>query len=542
MAYIAASWALPCRAAFGPHSYLYSFGVMPDEFHYAWRIQPLVAGATATNPVNRLHDPTVFSPFFLDDLVRSVLTVTRLPAPWMFWIWRFAFPLVLLAVVWVAAGVCLAGRRTWSLPLRCAALLAGTGLLCLVSHLAKGEEPVAVYLYRIPTNIEYPLAFLLTWAWLRLAFEPSVRAGVALAAFSALMVYLRPYAVIGWAPAITLYMLWRIVTGRLPRRVWLATVGALVALLVPWLAIAWHNGQSPVYAEMYARYYTHWPYQVHPRWLVHIVAAALLATMAWRVSGERRAVLGCTAVAAAALPFISGLLREAQELLLYDRYGSFYAVALVAGAMLALNEAAGRRRGKRAAEFARRAAAAGLVLSLGCCGVIAVWHCQYDFEHYAWNQMWSLQEDRQYIPAYQWIARNTPKDSLFLVDDGIDWSVVPPSSQVVISHRGPDGAELYQRADHFQLIARRQRVFNEWLWHFVLSDHDYMALGALQRGTFGYPIPIADYLAFLKHYRPDYVFWRRTAPVARGYGKQLSAFRESVYSDAVCEVWRLDYK
>ena len=541
-AYVLASWVLPCRAAFGPDGYLYSFAVIPDEFAYACRIQPLVAGATATNPVNRFHDPAVVSPFFLDDLVRRALTVTGLPTPWMYWVWRFAFPFVLAAAVWVTAGGCLARRRPWSVPLRCAATLGGTGALCLISHLAKGDAPIAVYLYRIPTNVEYPLAFLLTWAWLRLALGPSVRAGVVLAALGALLVYLRPYAVIAWGPAITLYMLYRIGMRTLPHRVWLVTAGTLVALLLPWLAIAWHNSQAPVYAEMYARFYSHWPYQVHSRWALHLGAALLLAALCWRASGERRAVLACMAVTAAALPFISGLFREAQELLLFERYGSFYSVALVAGALLVLDESLRRRRGQRAGLFARRAAEACLVLCLGSCGAVALWHSRFDFRHYAWNQMWSLYEDRKYIPAYKWIAQNTPADALFLVDDGIDWSVVPPSDPVVISHYDPDGAELYLRADHFQLIARRQRVFNEWLWAFAIHDREYVALAALQRGTFGYPIPIMDYKACLKRYKPDYVFWRLKAPVPRGYGKLFTAMREEVYSDAVCEIWRLNYR
>jgi len=551
-AYAAASWVLPCRAAFGPDSSLYSFGVIPDEFHYAWRLQPLVEGATADNPVNRFHDAAVILPFFLDNLLRGVLTVTQLPTPWLFWIWRFAFPFVLAAAVWVAAGACLERRRPWSLPMRCAATLGGTGALCLIAHLVEVKEPVAVYLYRIPTNIEYPLAFLLAWAWLRLAFKPSVQAGVILAAFSALLLYLRPYAVIGWGPAIALHMLYRIGRRTLPPGVWLATAGTLLALLLPWLAIAWHNSHAPVYAEIYARYFGPWPYRVHPCWAVHLGAAALLAALAWRVAGERRAVLVCMAAAAAALPFISGLLREAKELLLYDRYGSFYSVALVVGALLLLGEALrarpkaaeppGRSPARRRAELARRAVAACLVLSLGSCIAVAVWHSRYDFRHYVWNQMWSLYEDRKYISAYQWIAQHTPADALFLVDDGLDWSHVPFSGQVVIAPSGPGEENLYLRADHFQLIAHRQRVFNEWLWHFAISNNRYMALGALQRGTFGYPIPIEDYNALLNHDKPDYVFWRYTAPVPRGYGKQLAHFREVVYRDAVCEIWHLHYK
>jgi len=542
-AFAVACWVLPCRAALAPNGGLYGFSVIPDEFAYAWRMQPLITGATTANVVNRFHDPAVISPFFLEDFVRGMLTVTGLPVAWMFWIWRFAFPLALAAAVWVAAGACLAvRRRPWSQPLRCAASLGGVGALYVLSHLTSGTGDIALYLDRIPTNLEYPLAFLLAWAWLRLAAAPSVRRGMVLACLGALLVYLRPYAVIPWGTAIALHLLYRIVRQTLPHKTWLDAAGTLVVLLAPWLAIAYHNSQSPVYAQMYARYYSQWPYQVHPRWAVHLGAAALLAAMAWRVARDRRAMLTCMAATAAALPFISGLFREAQELLLFERYGSFYVVALVAGAMLVLDEEANRRHGKLAAGFARRAAGACFILSLGSSGALSVWHSQYDFEHNPWTQLRSLSEDRQYIPSYQWIARHTPADAFFLVDDGIDWSVVPPSSQVMISHYAPDGAELYQRGDYFQLLARRQRVFNEWLWAFALSDGQYIELAALQRGTFGYPIPVEDYKAFLKRYRPGYVFWRRKAPVPRGYGKQLSALAEVVYSDAVCEVWRLKYE
>ena len=84
-------------------------------------------------------------------------------------------------------------------------------------------------------------------------------------------------------------------------------------------------------------------------------------------------------------------------------------------------------------------------------------------------------------------------------------------------------------------------MFNEWLWAFAISHNEFVALGALQRGTFGYPIPVDDYRIFLNRYRPNYVFWRRTAPVPRGFGKTLQLFREVVYKDADSEVWRLDF-
>jgi hypothetical protein len=104
---LCAAWLPGLKLAFGPNASYYAFGYVGDEYVYAQRIQPLIAGTTATNPVNGICDSGVISPYYLEDLLRVVLTYSGIDVIALFWIWRGVFPVLLACGMVLLAGSCL---------------------------------------------------------------------------------------------------------------------------------------------------------------------------------------------------------------------------------------------------------------------------------------------------------------------------------------------------------------------------------------------------------------------------------------------------
>jgi len=118
-----------------------------------------------------------------------------------------------------------------------------------------------------------------------------------------------------------------------------------------------------------------------------------------------------------------------------------------------------------------------------------------------------------------------------------------------MSEFAPDSTSMRGKGDLFQIVARRRRLFNEYLFGAAISDIEFLHLMALHRATFGMPLEERIPNELLARYRPSHILWRKLpiypnckpAPIPRGYGIKLKAISTVVYSDDACEVWKINY-
>jgi len=544
LAALCACWVIPYRLRFQGQGCEYTFGYVGDEYNYAQQMQPFLPGATAANPVNGFGDKRIVSPFLVVDICRLLLTVTGMEITTFVWTWRLAAPVALAAVLfWQARAAVPARRKFWALPLALALTAAALPALYCVYDLVTVFPPLQGFLNRVPTNIEYLLAVALACALLLFLQRPAIRSGVLLALLSAALVYLRPLAVLPWSLTVMGCVLFPVLRRETPLRV-LAVVGGLfLAVLLPWFLIVLHNDSVPIYRQMMLRWFPPAPYVVHPRWPLFICLAALLGVAAGFLGSWRRWVAVVSAAVMLALPFLPGLMSQSVQLTLFDRFGCYYLVVLVCVAMLGIGQYAQRWCGRRALASVTRTLACLIVLSFGCAAALFARNLTYDFGAHGGPYPYAVQE-LQYAQAYRWVAENTPANSLFLLDDGRDWSQAPLDDATLQEWQ----RDMMIEEDLFPIIARRRRVYTNWLFTWGVSNQELQDLALLQRGTFGFrgtaiwKFEAGTYKTVLKKYLPQYIFWRKTAPIPRGFASNLQPLSEVVYSDPVCQIWKLDYR
>jgi len=538
---LAACWVVPLRLLSARGDSYYTIGYVGDEYLYAQRLQPLCAGCTPGNPINGIGDATVISPYFLEDLCRLSITLLGWDAPRFFWAWRFLFPLVLLAAMCALACACLRReRRPWSLGLRLAGGAVGFAFLYCAYDLLTAYPPRHGFLERVPTNIEYILSAVQAALFIRLLDRPSAWRGACVALCGAGLIYIRPYAALPWGLAIGSGLTVLTALRRVPLKTAAASAGILIFALIPLLYVMHHNGQRPVYAEMIARYLNlpapdaSPPYAVHHQWPLYLGLAALIAALG-RFSSRPAFNYSC-AFALAVLPFGCGLLRASNELLPYDRFGVFYLVAMLAALLLAVGRYSLGWSGHSGWRWARQAQHVLLALAAVGAGYLACSNLTLDFSRYPRGTYASIAADLRFLPAYNWVRENTPPGALILVDDGCEWSQAPRDiagwRELMNSRMAFD--------DLFQMVSRRRPVFAMRLYGNALATADVDALQQLHLGTFGYPVGKDAYTAALKRFKPNYILWRKSAPVPRGYGRILEQMSRAVYEDEVCVIWRLD--
>lgn len=526
----------------------YTFGFVGDEYLYAQRVQPLIDGTTAINSLNNAGDPSVISPFYLEDFTRAVVRISRLDVVTFIWSWRWLFPIALAASFFALSSVCLdRRRRTWSAPLRWAVAGAAFPLLYCMYSLTMEFPPLHGFINRFPTNIEYPLSILLAAQYVSFLKNPTDRAGVFLALISATTAYLRMYLAFPWSIAIIGGFGYLILARQVSARVVIVTVGLVALLMCPWLYISRMNAGSQEFSELILRYFGKpGNYTVHSRWPLYLGISVLLLAGARAVQARHRVLAFGVAGTMLLLPFICGLLPFASEVLMYDRWSSFYLTVILAVAMLALESRSLDWRGRRGETLARRAVAVCVIFGALGAGILGAMNLTYDFAQYPQGPYRFIKQDLQYVPAYQWVGDNTPPGALFLVDDGFDWSINPKYNSAglpVVSGFAPDGTFMLAVDDLFQIVAKRPRVYTHRLMGFVLKTADVMQLAYLHRGTFGLPVPSDKYIRALQRFRPGYILWKKaaSAPVPRGFGSTLRARSEIVYTDSTCEIWKINY-
>jgi hypothetical protein len=548
-------WSIPLKLAFGPGGSYYTCCYIPDELYYIQRAEPLIAGTGATNTINGLRDPAVISPYYLEDLCRAFVSITGIHVITFVWAWRILFPLVMAMLLFLIARECLPRSSGTTLQFASAAL---TLVLIPCCYDLVTDYPVPqLFINRVFTNAEYPLSLLIALLTLRLLRRPTAWRGISLSLASAAATYFRIYLALAWCVPVILATLLLLLKRRLSLRNGCLMLGSLVVTLLPWVWINSIDKRSPAFEEMLLRTFEDTPYQIHPHTMLYLSIALLLVIAGKFVAGRFRLFCFSSALAMAAFPFVSGIFWFNAEIVLYDRFGAFYWIALSCAVIAGIATLAASRALRRNAT--RRNTIIAAASSIGLCAAGGIAYHNYSFQYdvnsikHVTNFTPKTPGDSQFVAAYDWIRSNTPGDALFLNDDGYDWSLVglqrDASGNMIISEAAPDGTSMRGKSDLFQIVAHRRQVFSEILIGSALSTGDYFALLFLQRGTFGYPLDAATYKNLLKQFRPSYILWRKKpiyptqqpAPVPRGYGAQLKAFCTTVYVDDACEVWKINY-
>lgn len=567
VASVLACWILPYRMRFEPGGSYYTCAYITDEFHYLARIQPLLPGATATNPINGICDPAARSLFYLEDACRAAVSLLGCDVLAFAWAWRLLTPVV-LALCFAGCARCLLERtrRPWAGALRWSAAAAALPVFfCLVdSAMLRIPGPPHVWLNRVPTNVDFLLAVPLLTVLVRFIQAPSPGRSLALAAVSLALIHLRFYAAFPFGLAIGAALLMMLATRRLRPSLFAFTVGLVAVGMIPWVLNLLANRNSEGHRDMLARYFYARPYAVHDQWPIYLGAASLFLLGAW-LARERRGraespahgrtrvfALSC-AFAMAALPFVCGipaLIRR--EMLLSDRFVSFYATALLVLGLLVLSDKSLEWRGRRAPAMARRYSGGLMAAGFLAAALQAAVNLRYDFRGYVNNQYASIVDDAHYLPAYDWVRAHTEADALFLVDDGCDWSRMPREREQLDEMED----RLSCHNDHFLIAARRRRVYVEdvFLRGNAVVSADADALLRLQRGAFGMPLPKDFVLQALRRFKPGYILWRKRPPVVletgpaaipRGWPKELKESGEirfeQVYDDPACTIWKILY-
>lgn len=544
---VAACWIVPWRLVSHPCGSYYTFGCVTEEYVYVQLFQPFISGTNALNPINGVADGRAISQAYLENALRTFLSLTGLDAVDFVWAWRCLMPVACAALAVCLSRACLPRRgRPWGWELCLAAAAALVPIYYQAYAVLLGQPYCFSYLNRIPTNIEYPLSLALMAAFLQLARTGRLRWGLLLSLAALALLYFRFYAAIPWGMALACGLVWMVAAGQLAPRVWLTLAALLAAGLIPWAAILRWNCGVQGHVEMMGRYFQPQPYRVHSHWPLHLALAALCWAAGWRLDKRLRPVVWGGAAGLAALPFVCALPASIRsETLLFDRYSCFYLTLVAAAALLLLGQRSLTWRGRAGRGSARRAAAALLAAGTLATVFLARSNATADFVAYMPGQYASIAADARYWPAYRWVREHTPSDALFIVDDGFDWARL-------VSERDPTALLSRFRChnDLFSLLARRRRVHTELLFGAVMRDEDYDALCALQRGSLGCPVAREDYLAALRRCRPTHLLWRKHPPlvaqapppaIPRGPAVLLQPAAKVVYDDEACVIWELDW-
>ncbi|HYF52468.1 MAG TPA: hypothetical protein VEJ63_23880 [Planctomycetota bacterium] len=525
---LASCWAMPLKMLLGDGGSYYTFAVIGDEMIYANRTQPLLAGATIQNPLNGVCDPNILSPYLLEDVVREVVTLSGVHIITFFWIWRFIYPVVLLASLVVLARAVLPKRnRGWPEILIFAAGF--QALYFIVYAITVDYPPMGGWILRIPTNVEYPIAALLGAGVWNFALHRRLQDGLLSAMMLSALIYLRPYSAMPWAIALFLALIAMAARRQLRIKTTVIVAAALLLSLVPLLYIFQHNAALPSYRETMLRYFRPVEYEIHKNAPYFIAIGIIYLLAAWKGHRRLRPLLCACAFVMLLLPFISGAFASIRdELLSFDRYTPFYftLIAACCGLLLKLSEP-------------RRVVAAVAAAGALCLAVNCIRYGSFDYSKYHLGSYGYIQADLRSIPAYDWIRKNTPADAMILTDERIHWGALEWT-------HWSEGLRATWVEDLFLVVARRRPVYHWRMYGNFMSHAQYADLVWLQRATFGMQLKdeaAADraYAKLLSWYRPGYILWRKGRPGLRGRGARLEKIASVEYSDDACEIWKLNY-
>jgi len=535
--FLAAHWIMPVRLLSQPQGY-FAPGYLADEHSYLQRMQPLIPGCTRSCPINGMSDPRITSLIFQDDILRAIISASGIHVITFFWIWRFAFIFVILAAMGLLAKVCFERTRAWARPSGLLLALLGTALLFGLYNIVLPGHPPQLFLNRVPTNMEFLTSTLLLCACIIFFRTPSNRAALMLAAAVALNLYLRPYVLPAWGVPVAALCAYVCYRDRLAFKA-VAVFGIACALaMLPWLLVSALNADVPANKEWAARYFKKPEYALHPRWAFQLGAGVLLcAASAVFLNGARRTLAFILASGFFALPFMTGYPGLANQLNVgEDRFGCYFLPVIVAVVFMSLSSAAERWRGKKTPEAAFRMSLA----ALGVCLLITLqyaWiHWHYDVKSYPLGNYEGIAEDAELLPAYNWVREHAPKDALFIVDDAFNWDAIRREPLLYDRFR----LAKYTSCEYFCVIAERRCTFSELMWFFPFTDAEVDEFYLLQRGTFGMECLLPTYGMVLKKIKPTHILWRKKSGVGRGMGEKLRTFATTIYSDPVCEIWKLD--
>ena len=528
---LASTWVQPLRLLLAEGHGYYTFALVGDEPYYAERIQRLIPGTTGTNPHNGVADPNAISNLFLDGLLRAMVTALGLEVLTAFWIWRFVFPVVLYALLFWLARVT-ARRRPAAEHAVYAAL--AYGIIHAAYEICVAYPKLQGWIMRIPSGAEYLLSVaVLIFFWRFLALRHTA-AAFGLATAMAALATLRPYSAVAWGPACALGAMLAMATGRLKLKTALAAGALGFVLLTPMIGVeAWNRGIA-AHQEMMQRYFGATPYAIHPRWPWLLGIGALIGSAAYFVKGRRRLAVVALGASVALLAVLAGVPPGVRvELLAFDRFGCLYLPALAFAVLLAI---------RKPVSSGRLPVTALGVAACALSGAVLARNAAYDFSTLKETPYNAILKEQQYLAGYQFVAQHTPEDAWVLLDDTIDWTMVPPGDRK-FEHVW---YQKHWRDDMFSIVARRKRYSHLRLYMCPMSNVELYALTHFQRLTFGLRFEDeakADrmYGQLLNAFKPGYIFWKREAPVPRGRGARLKDACEVLYTDRACEVWKIRY-
>lgn len=533
---IAACWIIPWRLHQGG-SYL--FGYCPDEYTYANRLQPLIPGTTSNNPINGIGDSNVIAPFFLDDLCRGIATITGFHIESLFWLWRITFPLVMLAAVALLVRECSSqARRSFR---KCIYLSLGAAAFPLIYccyDLVGSFPPLQGYINRIPTGIEYPLSILLLLLFVRLLNRPDIDRATFFVLAAAILIHLRPYIAIPWALTMGICIIVLTIRKLFEVRIAVYMTTLFIVCMTPLFSISYWNSLQSSYVDMTDRFFRDIPFTLQYRWPLYAGAGVVFALWSRLLNRPWNLFAICAGVTMWLSIFIFNAFKFRQEMVGLDRMGAFYLTVPITLIAWTAGQRALSWRGKRGVRNVLRLSFGCIGIALVAASVLASENAHFDFAAQPLSPYQPVVDDLKYVPAYRWIHENLPESAFFLVDDGRDWAHFTSSAEIL-----SEWEKQTQHDDLFSIIARRRRVFHQNLYRDILSNQDYSDLYVMHHGTFGAPKQVDSkyYLFALNHWRPDYVLWKKCAPIPRAFGGVLAENKEVVYSDDVAEIWKVSY-
>lgn len=522
---LAVVWIVPLRMALGKDNSYFAYALIEDEPRYADCIQPLLSGATRTNPTNGFGDNRYLSPFFLEDLLREVLSITGIHVITAYWLWRFIFPVLILISFYLLLKDALPANCKTLSPLQILVFaLFSTAILYLEPLCFFHHSPVHGWLNRIPTNIEFLLSIHMAWHYCRFLQQSSVSRSAMLSVQFALLVYLRLYAAIPWAIVLGIAVVVKLARRQIPYASVLAAGVALVIALTPWVFVVVSNKALPIYTEIATRFFgqTRWRLHYYTEWYIGLAAVFIL--FALRARFEVRLTAVACGLTIAAIPFLCGFLPFGREVIAYDRFSSFYIVAF----LTVLTQ--------RLAPFAEGnvqttswVASAGIIFAV----VGLKFYGQMEYKKEGLTAYSKIAEDIPAVTAYQWIEKSTPGDALFVCGD------VSSQKRRFTSVRDTINQSPLTL---FSVIAKRRMLFNGRICVSPISDSELMECANLNVEVFGNSSKGDDLLSGLRSRGVTNILYRKSQAASPNLHPALHGFLEEVYSDEHCQIWRINWE
>lgn len=375
-------------------------------------------------------------------------------------------------------------------------------------------------MHRLPTNVEFLFSIHLLWRYLRFDRAPTPGRAALVSLHFALLFYFRLYGAIPWSIALALAVGLKVARKELTRAQLLAGFGTLFVALTPWALLLASNRSLPVYHEIAQRFFQ------YSGWTMHHYATSFLAlslpflAASYFLKQNRFFLLACGATLLL-LPVLSGLLPFGYEVTYFDRYSSFYVVALIGAALL------------YASSFDLTRGRLKLLVAGAACAlsILGVRHYQtLDYRTSNWSVFMQVQSDIATLPAYEWIARNTDPRALILE---VGHEPPPKAPQHVTEALNKRTTGL------LSVITRRRKFYSGRLCVAPLTDKELLEVARFDAQVFTGAISNEETLAQLRRHKVTHIFFRKVEGRMREIPAGIQAHLKQIYADERCTLYEV---